>query len=148
MRAALFLLPATDYPARAVVSESNEAKERTLPPFGILAVCGFTAAAGAAVAVMLVAAIPTASVPVCDPTSAGVRMAGGFGRVVVADLGKRHLTVEHREINTIKMPAMRMMFAVRSRDLMERLRPGDRIHFTIDRSDMAITGLMVLQRPD
>jgi Cu/Ag efflux protein CusF len=75
-------------------------------------------------------------------------MAGGFGRVVVADPEKGHLTVEHREMNAIQMPAMRMMFAVRSRDLMERLKPGDRIHFTIDRSDMAITRLVVLQGPD
>jgi Cu/Ag efflux protein CusF len=97
---------------------------------------------------MLAGAIPAASVLICDPTSAGVRTAGGFGRVVVADLDKGHLTVEHREMGAIRMPPMRMMFAVRSRDLMERLRPGDRIHFTIDRSDMAITRLVVLQSLD
>ena len=107
-----------------------------MPPIGVLAACAFAAIAGGVAAMTLVGAVPAAPVAVCQAYTTGVRTTGGFGRVVAADLDKRHLTLEHREIDDLKMPAMQMMFAVQSRAQMEQLKPGDRIHFTIDRSDM------------
>jgi Cu/Ag efflux protein CusF len=96
---------------------------------------------------MLVRPGPTLTVPLCSATVPG-RTETGFGRVVVIDLRKRHLTLDHQELRRAAMPAMNMMFAVHPRAAMAQLRPGDVIHFTIDRSDMSIVNIVVVKRAE
>jgi len=121
--------------------------ERALATIGILPACVLAAIAGAAAAVTLVPD-PAAMVPWCSESASPVRKVTGFGRVVIADLDKRYLTIGHDQIKSLKMPAMDMMFEVESRGLMEPLKPRDRIRFTIDRSDMMITDIVVVERAD
>jgi Cu/Ag efflux protein CusF len=113
-------------------------------PIGILLACTLAATAGSAAAVALVAVDRGGKAPTCFAQSGSARMLNGSGYVVAADLDKRYLTIRHRELKSLDMPEMDMMFEVQDRAKMAGLRPKDRIRFTIDRSDMTITNIMVV----
>jgi Cu/Ag efflux protein CusF len=112
---------------------------------GILPACLVAVAAGVATAVAI-APDPAALVPWCSESTAPARMVTAFGRVVRADLDKRYLTIGHDQIKSLSMPAMEMMFEAKSRGLLEPLKVKDRIRFTIDRGDMTITDIVVIER--
>jgi Cu/Ag efflux protein CusF len=116
-------------------------REHGVPPIGILSACVLAAVTGAASAMILLRADAD---PTCLASESPVRIATGIGRVVTADLDKRYLTIEHNEMKSALMPAMNMMFEVKSRALMEPLRPNDKIRFTVDRSDMGIINIVVI----
>lgn len=61
-----------------------------------------------------------------------------------AKWGMATITVDHEEIVDF-MPAMEMMYNVKSPDLVEGLKPGDKIDFTIDTRDLAITAIQVIE---
>jgi Cu(I)/Ag(I) efflux system periplasmic protein CusF len=114
----------------------------------MLTACAVAAAAGAAAAVVLMRPAPALTDPLCAASTSAspARLVSGTGRVVVADLAKQYLTLDHDEIKGVAMPAMNMMFAVKSRAAMEQLRPRDKIRFIIDRSDMGIVNIVVVER--
>jgi Cu/Ag efflux protein CusF len=146
--AASILVLRSDYFSTAAVCRIQvPPKEHALPPIGILTACFLAAVTGSATAVMLVRPALTLTDPLCSAPALG-RTETGFGRVVVIDLHKRHLTIDHQELKRVAMPAMNMMFAVHARAPMAQLRPGDMIHFTIDRSDMSIVNIVVVKRAD
>jgi Cu/Ag efflux protein CusF len=61
----------------------------------------------------------------------------GRGLVKAVDPGTGWLTLAHRDIMGC-MPAMVMMFRVRTPDVSRDLRPGDTIDFTIDGGNYVI----------
>jgi Cu/Ag efflux protein CusF len=72
----------------------------------------------------------------------------GEGVVVAADpdtskFGAATLTVDHEDIPGY-MPAMEMMYSVRSPALVEDLQAGQRIRFTIDTFETVITEIEVI----
>ena len=146
---ASILVLRSDYFSRAAVCRAQvPPKEHALPPIGILTACFLAAVTGSAAAVMLARPAPTLTDPLCSASASPGRTETGFGRVVVIDLNKRHLTINHQELKRVAMPAMNMMFAVHPRAPMAQLRPGDVIHFAIDRSDMSIVNIVVVKRAE
>ena len=55
----------------------------------------------------------------------------GVGVVKATDVKRPSIEIDHQEIKGL-MPAMTMEFYVRDKSLLEGLKPGDRIQFTIE----------------
>ena len=55
------------------------------------------------------------------------------GEVRKIDLAQGKLTVRHGEIQGLDMPAMTMVFAVRDKRLLDGLKVGDTVGFTVQR---------------
>ena len=62
----------------------------------------------------------------------------GHGIVKAIEPGTGALTLDHNDIEGF-MPAMEMMYRVRSTELSKDLRPGDTVDFTIDAARDDIT---------
>lgn len=66
--------------------------------------------------------------PAASAVAAGnAEMTTGEVRKVDLDAGK--LTLRHGEIKSLDMPAMTMVFVVKDRAVLERLKPGDKVKF-------------------
>jgi Cu/Ag efflux protein CusF len=79
-----------------------------------------------------------------DGASAPAALVTGLGVVVATHPQHPALTVNHEEIKGF-MEAMEMMYYVQSVDMLDGLKPGDKIRFTIDtRSPPKIKKLEVL----
>jgi Cu/Ag efflux protein CusF len=63
--------------------------------------------------------------------SAPTAMDDGFadGEIRRVDRENLKITIRHGEIRHLDMPPMTMVFQVRDPDLLDRVRPGDRIRF-------------------
>jgi Cu/Ag efflux protein CusF len=70
----------------------------------------------------------------------GARSVTGEGTIVALRPEKRQVVLEHGEIEGF-MGAMTMGYGVASLSLMDRVKPGDRVRFTIDTAARAITRL-------
>ena len=55
----------------------------------------------------------------------------GRGRVIAVDAVKGRLELDHEPMPSMSWPAMKMGFAVRDRESLAKLRPGDRVDFTV-----------------
>jgi Cu/Ag efflux protein CusF len=89
---------------------------------------------------LLIASVMTA-VPVAAqhaPATASTA-AQGVGEVIELDRPNQRVIVRHEEIKSIPMQAMTMPFHVRDGKLLDRLKPGAKIRFTIARIDGAWT---------
>jgi Cu(I)/Ag(I) efflux system protein CusF len=64
-------------------------------------------------------------------------MTDGEVRKIDRDAGK--LTLRHGAISNLEMPAMTMVFRVADPKLLDGLKPGDKLRFTAERIDGAIT---------
>ena len=51
------------------------------------------------------------------------------GEVRKIDLAAGKLTLKHAEIKNLDMPAMTMVFAVRDKAMLDKLKPGDKVRF-------------------
>lgn len=51
------------------------------------------------------------------------------GEVRKVDLAAGKLTLKHAEIKNLDMPAMTMVFAVRDKAVLDKLKPGDKVRF-------------------
>jgi Cu/Ag efflux protein CusF len=69
----------------------------------------------------------------------------GTGVVIDTNLPDRVLNVDHQPIKGF-MPAMKMMYSVTSPSLLEGLKPGDRIRFKLNETEMLITEIEVTRR--
>jgi len=69
----------------------------------------------------------------------------GEGTVILADMRKGQLVVDHKEIPGF-MAAMVMGYPVKSGKLLQDLKPGDKIRFTIDAEQKAIVGISRMER--
>lgn len=64
------------------------------------------------------------------PTEAEVRK---------VDLGTQKITLKHGEIKNLDMPAMTMVFGVKEPQLLDNIKPGDRVLFTADKLNGSYT---------
>lgn len=62
-------------------------------------------------------------------------MASGEIRKVDKDAGK--LTIKHGDIKSLDMPAMTMVFQVRDPALLDKVKAGDKVKFSVERRDGA-----------
>jgi Cu(I)/Ag(I) efflux system protein CusF len=53
------------------------------------------------------------------------------GEVRKVDLEAGKLTLKHAEIKSLDMPAMTMVFAVRDRAMLDKLKTGDKVRFKV-----------------
>lgn len=65
--------------------------------------------------------------PATAAATAAADMTDGEVRKVDLEGGK--LTLRHAEIKNLDMPAMTMVFVVKDKSLLERLKPGDKVRF-------------------
>jgi Cu/Ag efflux protein CusF len=70
----------------------------------------------------------------------------GHGVVKAIQRGTGALTLDHDDIEGF-MPAMEMMYRVRSLELSKDLRPGDTVDFTIDATKDDITEVKLVSHP-
>jgi len=69
----------------------------------------------------------------------------GVGVVTAIDAASGALTLDHGEIKGL-MPAMEMMYRVKSRALSDGLRKGDRIDFGLDAKSYTILDVKMIER--
>ncbi len=77
------------------------------------------------------------------PEAAAGRLFEGAGNVILADVRKSQIVVDHKEIPGF-MGAMIMGYPVKPAKLLQGLQPGDKIHFTIDAEQKAIVKITPL----
>jgi len=80
------------------------------------------------------AAKTEAVVPAHTP-STSADMADGEVRKV--DKENKKMTIKHGEIKNLDMPPMSMVFQVRDPALLDKLKPGDKIRFSAEKSEGA-----------
>jgi Cu(I)/Ag(I) efflux system periplasmic protein CusF len=61
------------------------------------------------------------------------------GTVKKINAGAGKVTISHGPLPNLEMPAMTMVFRVKDRAWLDRMRPGDRIRFVAERHDGALT---------
>ncbi|ASU41461.1 hypothetical protein hmeg3_14865 [Herbaspirillum sp. meg3] len=69
--------------------------------------------------------------------SDSVPKVNGEIRKVDTDTGK--ITIRHGEIPNLEMPAMTMVFRVASPDILSKVKTGDQVLFTAEKSNGALT---------
>ncbi len=77
------------------------------------------------------------------PVAAAGRHFEGAGNVILADVRKSQILVDHKEIPGF-MGAMIMGYPVKPAKLLQGLQPGDKIHFTIDAEQKTIVKITPL----
>lgn len=65
------------------------------------------------------------------------------GEIRKVDMEAKKLTIRHGDIGNLDMPAMTMVFRANDPALLDKLKPGDRVKFTADRVDGALTVLSI-----
>ena len=68
-----------------------------------------------------------AALPLAAQTSTATDLADGEVRKVDKEQGR--LTLKHGEIKSLDMPPMTMVFQVRDKALLDKLKPGDKLRF-------------------
>lgn len=107
---------------------------------------GATLLFGAALSVGAFAHPPADSAKEAGPTwtaSAAVAAAPAsdmtHGEVRKVDLEQKKVTLRHGEIKNLEMPPMTMVFQVKDPALLDNLKTGDKVRFTVEKIDGAIT---------
>ncbi|QGZ42368.1 Cu/Ag efflux protein CusF [Pseudoduganella flava] len=72
-----------------------------------------------------------ASAPAADTA-----LTGGEIKKVDKEAGK--VTIQHGELRNLGMPAMTMVFRVRDRAMLDKVRQGDKVRFRAERVDGAL----------
>ncbi|HKX43219.1 MAG TPA: copper-binding protein [Burkholderiaceae bacterium] len=87
----------------------------------------------------LIAAAPLARAQTAPgaPTATAAAKSDGEVRKIDKDAGK--LTLKHGPIANLEMPGMTMVFRVADPKMLEGLKEGDRVRFSADRVNGAIT---------
>ena len=95
----------------------------------VFAVAGAAQAAGHAGAPMTPASATTASksdLPLTD------------GEVRKVDMEYKKITIKHGEIKNLDMPGMTMVFGVKDAALLDKIKAGDKVKFSAEKSGGAI----------
>jgi Cu(I)/Ag(I) efflux system periplasmic protein CusF len=61
------------------------------------------------------------------------------GEVRKVDTETKKLTLKHAEIKNLGMPGMTMVFQVKDPAMLEQVKPGDKVRFTAEKVNGAIT---------
>jgi len=65
------------------------------------------------------------------------------GEVRKVDMGSKKITLKHGEIKNLDMPAMTMVFQVKDPAMLEKVKAGDKVQFTVDNVNGAMTVLTI-----
>ena len=65
------------------------------------------------------------------------------GEVRKIDTDAKKITLKHGDIPNLEMTGMTMVFRVKDPDLLAKLKPGDKVRFTADKVDGALTVLSI-----
>lgn len=65
------------------------------------------------------------------------------GEVRKVDMGSKKITLKHGEIKNLDMPPMTMVFQVKDPAMLEKVKAGDKVHFTVDNLNGAMTVLTI-----
>ncbi|MCW5631948.1 MAG: copper-binding protein [Rubrivivax sp.] len=78
-------------------------------------------------------------------TTSATEMTDGEVRKVDAEAAK--ITLKHAEIKSLDMPAMTMVFVVRDKAMLDKVKPGDKVKFTAvnEAGKFTITALQVVR---
>ena len=68
-------------------------------------------------------------------------MTDGEVRKVDAESGK--ITLKHSDIKSLDMPGMTMVFNVRDKTMLEKVKPGDKVKFTAEKIGGAFTVISI-----
>lgn len=71
------------------------------------------------------------------PSAADATLTPGEVRKVDKDAGK--VTIKHAPLANLGMPAMTMVFRVKDPGMLDQMKEGDKINFSADKIDGAIT---------
>jgi Cu(I)/Ag(I) efflux system protein CusF len=63
------------------------------------------------------------------------------GEVRKVDLSAKKITLKHGEIKNLDMPPMTMVFQVKDPAMLEKVKAGDKVQFTVDNVNGAMTVL-------
>ena len=78
---------------------------------------------------------------VATATMATLPMADG--EVSKIDLSARKITLKHGEIKNLDMPPMTMVFQVKDPAMLEKVKVGDKVQFTVESANGAMTVLTI-----
>ncbi len=92
----------------------------------------------AAASVLAASSMPA---PTETPTSASAQSqaAATEGEVRKVDLSAQKVTLKHGDIKNLAMPGMTMVFKVTDSKMLSNLKEGNKVRFTADRIDGALT---------
>jgi Cu/Ag efflux protein CusF len=79
------------------------------------------------------------------PTKAAIEMSDAEVRKI--DKENKKITLKHGVIKNLDMPGMTMVFQVKDTSLLDNIKAGDKIKFTADNVNGAITVLSVQKNP-
>lgn len=65
------------------------------------------------------------------------------GEVRKIDPAAGKITLRHADITNLDMPAMTMVFRIKDPALLQKLKPGDKVRFTADNADGALTVMSI-----
>ena len=65
------------------------------------------------------------------------------GEVRKVDMGSKKITLKHGEIKNLDMPPMTMVFHVKDPAMLEKVKAGDKVQFTVDNLNGALTVLTI-----
>ena len=65
------------------------------------------------------------------------------GEVRKVDMGSKKITLKHGEIKNLDMPPMTMVFQVKDPAMLGKVKAGDKVQFTVDNVNGAMTVLTI-----
>ena len=65
------------------------------------------------------------------------------GEVRKVDMGSKKITLKHGEIKNLDMPPMTMVFQVKDPAMLAKVKAGDKVQFTVDNLNGAMTVLTI-----
>lgn len=65
------------------------------------------------------------------------------GEVRKIDLSAKKITLKHGEIKNLDMPPMTMVFQVKDSAMLEKVKVGDKVQFTVENANGAMTVLTI-----
>jgi len=69
------------------------------------------------------------------------------GEVRKIDTDAKKITLKHGDIPNLEMTGMTMVFRVKDPELLGKVKPGDKVRFTADKVDGALTVLSIEPEP-
>ncbi len=74
-------------------------------------------------------------------TASWAAMPMAEGEVRKIDMGAKKITLKHGEIKSLDMPPMTMVFQVKDPAMLEKVKVGDKVQFTVENASGAMTVL-------
>ena len=85
------------------------------------------------------AATDAASAPKMDGMAMPAASDMTSGEVRKVDLENKKITLKHEEIKNLGMPGMTMVFQVKDPAMLDKVKAGDKVHFTAEKMNGALT---------